>query len=210
MERKRLVQKFDRQASIYERRRKLQTERKWREKLIRCAQGNVLEVAVGAGANCAYYRADVTLTAVDFSGGMLARAREAAADAGLQAAFIHADLETVEFPERSFDTIVSTLSMCGYEDPVRMLQAMGRWCKPDGQILLMEHGLSSSRLVRGIQHLAEPLFHRSVGCHLNRDLSEIVANSGLHVARSERNLLGALHLIWASPTARGSGGSMSS
>ncbi len=201
MENNRLIRKFDQQASIYERRRKQQTEREWREKLIGSARGHVLEVAVGAGANFAYYRSDVTLTAVDFSGGMLARAKAAAADAGLQCEIMQADMEKVDFPEHRFDTVVSTLSMCGYEDPVRMLQAMGRWCKPDGQLLLMEHGLSSNRLISGMQHLAEPLFRRTVGCHLNRNVGEILASSGLHVLRSERYLLGAIHLIWASPAA---------
>jgi ubiquinone/menaquinone biosynthesis C-methylase UbiE len=199
MERKRLIRKFDQQARIYERRRRQQTEREWREKLISSARGEVLEVAVGAGANCAYYRSDVTLTAVDFSGVMLARAKEAAAEAGLNASFLQADLESIDYPEDSFDTIVSTLSMCGYDDPVRMLQAMGRWCKPDGQILLMEHGLSTNRLINGIQHLAEPLFHRIVGCHLNRNLSEILERSGLRVMRMERHLFQMFHLIWAKP-----------
>jgi ubiquinone/menaquinone biosynthesis C-methylase UbiE len=202
MERKRLIHKFDRQARIYERRRRQQTEREWREQLVSCARGNVLEVAVGAGANCVYYRSDVTLTAVDFSGGMLAKAREAAAEAGLKATFMQADLETIDFPEHSFDTIVSTLSMCGYDDPVRMLQAMGRWCKPDGQILLMEHGLSKNRLIGGIQHLADPLFRRTVGCHLNRNLGEILERSGLHVTRMERHLFQMFHLIWAKPNKR--------
>jgi len=203
MDRKRLIRKFDKQASIYERRRKQQSERQWREKLIKSARGAVLEVAVGAGANCAYYHSDIVLTAVDFSEGMLTRARVAAREAGLQAEFLQSDMDVVDFPDNTFDTIVSTLSMCGYEDPVRVLRAFNRWCRPDGQILLMEHGLGGNWLVRGLQHAIEPVFHRMVGCHLNRDLLLLLERSGLQVRQMERHLLGTVGLVWAAPNKHG-------
>jgi ubiquinone/menaquinone biosynthesis C-methylase UbiE len=193
-----LIRKFDKQARMYEARRKKLTERVWREKLISCAKGRVLEVAVGAGANFHYYPKGIELTAVDFSPEMLNKARTAAADYGMHAEFQLSDVESLSFPDNSFDTIVSTLSFCGYEDPGKVLDAFQKWCKPDGQILLMEHGISSNRLIGGMQTLVDPLFKKVVGCHFNRDIIQIL-QSKLQINRIEHYMFSAVHLVWATP-----------
>ena len=77
MNRNQLIRIFDKQANIYEKRRKDQSQAKWREKLLSSAKGKVLEVAVGAGANFQYYPSGVEVTAVDFSGEMLKKAKAA-------------------------------------------------------------------------------------------------------------------------------------
>lgn len=199
MNKEKLIRKFDHQSSIYEKRRMKQSERDWREKLIRCAQGNVLEIAVGAGANFCFYPNDVVVTAVDFSGAMLSKAKESAMVSGVQATFIQSDMESISFPENSFDTIVSTLSFCGYTNPVSVLESISRWCKPGGQILLMEHGLSSNRFIGTTQKIIEPLFHRIVGCHLDRNMIDIMEQSPIQILQMERNMFNTVHLVWATP-----------
>ncbi|KIL37459.1 methyltransferase type 11 [Cohnella kolymensis] len=195
MSNEKLIRKFDKQAKVYEARRKKLTERVWREKLISCAKGRVLEVAVGAGANFHYYPKGIELTAVDFS---LNKAKTAAADYGIDAEFQLSDVESLSFPDNSFDTIVSTLSFCGYENPGTVLDAFQKWCKHDGQILLMEHGISSNRLIGGMQTLVDPLFKKVVGCHFNREIIQIL-QSKLQINRIEHYMFGAVHLVWASP-----------
>jgi len=196
--REKLVRKFDKQSEIYEFRRKRLTEKEWRQKLIGSAAGRILEVAVGAGANFPYYPAGVELTAADFSAGMLAKARAAAGEYGIRPTFIHAAVESLDFAEDSFDTIVSTLSFCGYDDPVRVLELFNRWCRPDGRILLMEHGISSNRFAGYLQKGINPLFKRAVGCNLDRDIVGIV-QSKLVIEKMEHHMIGAVHLIWAKP-----------
>ncbi|WP_233531188.1 class I SAM-dependent methyltransferase [Paenibacillus alkalitolerans] len=116
MNNEKLIQKFDKQAKVYEMRRRKQSEKKWREKLIRSARGTVLEVGVGAGANFQFYSQDVEVTAVDFSKEMLSKAEEAVVESGVRAKFIHSDIESLSFPDDAFDTVVSTLTLCGYQD----------------------------------------------------------------------------------------------
>ena len=198
MDKIKLIRKFDKQSNLYERRRRQRTEREWRERLISGVQGNVLEVAVGAGANFPYYPKGIKLTAADFSPGMLGKAKAAAEDHGIDATLIQSDIASLELPERSFDTIVSTLSFCGYEDPLEVLDLFNRWCKPDGRILLMEHGISPNRFVGGVQQLLDPMLHRIVGCHFNRDIVKML-RSKLRIDRLEPHLFGSIHLIWASP-----------
>lgn len=203
MDKEKLIRKFDNQSKIYEMRRKKQSERNWREKLIGCAKGKVLEVAVGAGANFSFYSKDVDVTAVDFSGAMLSKAKESAMASNVRATFIQSDIESITFPENSFDTIVSTLSFCGYENPVNVLESFSRWCKPGGQILLMEHGLSSNRLIGGTQKIIEPVFLRMVGCHLDRNMIDIFRQSPIHIHHIERYKFNIVHLVWASPNKGG-------
>ncbi|MCQ6562757.1 class I SAM-dependent methyltransferase [Paenibacillus mendelii] len=199
MDKEKLIRKFDNQSRVYEMRRKKQTERIWREKLIGSAKGKVLEVAVGAGANFHFYPPNVDVTAVDFSDAMLSKAKESAIASNVQATFIQSDIESISFPENSFDTIVSTLSFCGYEHPVKVLESFCRWCKPGGQILLMEHGLSSNRLIGSSQKIIEPIFLRIVGCHLDRNMITIFQQSPIHIDHMERYKFNTVHLVWASP-----------
>jgi len=203
MENERLIRKFDKQAKIYETRRRSGKGREmaWRQRLIRSAKGKVLEVGIGAGANFPFYRDDVEVTGVDFSGEMLSRARVAAVECGVRAEFMQSDIETLTFPDGTFDTVVTTLTMCGYKDPLAVLGKFNRWCKANGQILLMEHGASSNRMIGALQKAIDPLFHRMVGCHLNRDMSRIFQESGMEVIRTERHMLGAVYLVWGKPAA---------
>lgn len=140
-----LIKKFDKQAKTYDRIREKEIQRKWREKLIKEAKGSVLEVAVGAGGNFPYYNSEEIgkITAVDFSPKMLEKARAAAHQYHLPVEMIESDIDQLEFAENQFDTIVSTLSFCGYPQPLKTLENLSKWCKPTGQILLLEHGISA-------------------------------------------------------------------
>jgi len=200
MEKERLVRKFDRQAVRYDRSREQRALGAWRADLLRDARGHVFEAAVGAGANFPFYRnTEVTLTAVDFSPAMVQTATQAARRYGIEANIYQHDLETLDFPDQSFDTIVSTLSLCGYEDPVAVLRKFNRWCKIEGQILLLEHGTSSFYGLKLLQHAINPLFRSMSGCNLNRDTLSLIAQSPLVIASSERHFYGIMHLIRAKP-----------
>lgn len=193
---------FDKQAETYEKKRMKQELGHLRRRLLHSAQGHVLELGVGAGANFPYYRNDVELTAVDFSPAMMNKAR-AANDRfyGLRITFIEGDVERLSLPERSYDTVVSTLSLCAYRNPEQVLRLMSRWCKPGGQVLMMEHGLGANKAVRFVQNMLDPLAYRIVGCHQNRDILDLVQSSPFIIERAERHMLGMLHLLWCRPAA---------
>lgn len=199
MKKEKQVRKFDRQAKMYERNREPSSMRKWRKELIRNAEGNVLELAVGAGANFPYYLSGVSVTAADFSEEMLERARIAAGANGVRADFICGDIETLEFEPHSFDTVVSTLSFCCYESPLEMLRKVKKWCKPEGKILLMEHGISTNPVVSTLQRTLNPLLYRMIGCHHNRDIEKMVRDAGISVNRVDSHWMNMMRIIWAEP-----------
>ncbi|WP_274362812.1 class I SAM-dependent methyltransferase [Paenibacillus thermotolerans] len=199
MEKQKQIRIFDKQARQYDRRRENPKEARWRQQLIRHAKGEVLEIAVGAGANFPYYTPGVKVTATDFSEAMLEKAKQAAARYRLDAQFIRGDMDEMDFPDQSFDSVVSTLSMCSYADPLTVLKKLNRWCKPGGNILLMEHGISTNAAVSAVQKTLNPMLYRLLGCHHTRDIPGLVRAAGIDIAATESYWFDMVHLIWAKP-----------
>lgn len=196
---KSLPKKFDKQADRYNKFREKDRTFKYRQKIFYDIEGKVLEVGIGVGLNFPLYNKNVELTGVDFSPEMLKKAQEAAKDYPFTASFIEADVESIEFPENTFDTIVSSGTFCGYQNPLKVLNNFQKWCKPDGKILLLEHGISSNKPLGWLQKALDPLAVKTVGCHMDRDISGIVRSSQLQVVREERYLGGNVYMIWAKP-----------
>ena len=132
-----------------------------RASMIGSASGLVLEVAVGTGLNLPMYkfrqagRGKVDkLVAIDLSTGMLSQARSKSASLKLDEAQIELkvmDVEKLEFPDATFDTVVDTFSLCVFQDPVAALREMKRVCKPGGRILLLENSISDNGLLAAYQ-----------------------------------------------------------
>ncbi len=63
----------------------------------------------------------------------------------------------------------------------------------------MEHGKSSFQLLNPMLNLFDPLYVRFIGCHANRDISELLRQSQLRIDRHEQHWAGMVHLFWARP-----------
>ncbi|WP_166001136.1 class I SAM-dependent methyltransferase [Bacillus sp. Cs-700] len=189
---------FDTHAKMYEKRRQKTTiDTKWRRELLAKADGDILELSVGTGTNFPIYQNISSLIAVDFSIEMVRYAREAAKETTYPCTVLHKNVEQLEFEENTFDTVVSTLSMCSYPHPAFVLEKMAKWCKPGGQVLLFEHGVSTNPLVGKLQTQLDPFLSERIGCHVDRDMLEYIKQSSLHVNRIESHLFGMFHLIFA-------------
>lgn len=199
MQIQKLIGIFDKQAAKYAKKREGITQKRWRQQLLSHAKGRVLELAAGAGANFPFYSSEVKVTATDFSKAMLEKAKQAAEFHRIDADFICGDIEEMDFPQQSFDTVVSTLSFCSYENPLIVLEKINNWCKPDGNILLMEHGISTNSAVSFLQKALNPLLYRFYGCHHTRNILGLIREAGLTIHRTESYWSNMVHLIWASP-----------
>lgn len=193
------IKKFDKQVDVYVRMRNNDKFAKYRRKLFHEARGDVLEVGVGTGLNFPYYNAVEKLTAVDFSEPMIAEAKKEAGRYPFPAEFICSDAEVIEFEENSFDTIVSSLSFCSYENPVELLNKFNTWCRKEGQILLLEHGLVKFKFLQMLQQAVDPLTMRMIGCHQNRDIEKLASSSNLEMIKVQRHVAGAIYIIKAKP-----------
>ena len=161
--------------------------------------GEVLEVAVGTGKNLRYYPENCRVTAVDVSGQMLNVARRRAAKLSMQVAFVFADAEALPFFDASFDTVVSSLTTCTFPNPVAALKEMARVCRPEGKILLLEHGRSDREWLGRWQDRRADRHVKQLGCHWNREPLELVRDAGLEVVGAYRVFFGIFHKIEAEP-----------
>jgi len=170
-----------------------------RRELLRKASGRVLEVAVGTGKNLRYYSEDCGIIAIDVSEEMLNIARKRATNLRLNVSFVLADADALPFSDKSFDTVVSSLSTCTFPNPAAALQEMGRVCRSDGNILLLEHGRSNREWLGRWQDRHAHKFAQPLGCHWNRKPLELVQQAGLKLADARRVFLGVFHQITAKP-----------
>jgi len=163
------------------------------------ASGAVLEVAVGTGRNLKFYPAACQVTAIDVSQGMVDIARRHAAQLKRPVDFQLMDASALNFPDNHFDTVTSSLSTCTFPDPIVALREMGRVCKDDGRILLLEHGRSSVRVMGRLQDRLADWHARQVACHWNRDPRQLVLQAGLRLVSDRTSVFGVVHVIEAAP-----------
>ncbi|MGV9366132.1 class I SAM-dependent methyltransferase [Amycolatopsis sp. NPDC003731] len=161
------------------------------------AVGEVLEVAVGTGLNLPCYPAEVTLTGLDLSEGMLAIARERARRLGRPVTLRQGSAHELPFAEASFDTVLCTFGLCAIPDPAAAVGEMVRVLRPGGRLILVDHVTSSSRLVRAVQWLLELASVPLAGEHFRRRPLKLVEALGLPIDQRERFKLGLVERLVA-------------
>src|SRR5438067_12261544 len=133
------------------------------------ARGEVLEIAIGTGRNIEHYPREIRLTGIDLSASMLEQAKRRAKDLGREADLRVGDAPALEVADRSFDTVVSTLSLCSIPDDRKAVREASRVLRPGGRFLLLEHVASPLGVVRAIQRVLELISVRLEGDHLVRE-----------------------------------------
>lgn len=142
----------------------------WRQRLWEQAIGHhILEVGVGTGKNFDYYPKGVRMTAIDFSPAMLKRAAQAKVRKNVSVDLNLMDVQSLSYADNSFDTVVATFVFCSVPMPVKGLKELYRVCKPGGQVLLLEHVISSKPVLAKLMNWLNPLVVRLVGANINRN-----------------------------------------
>jgi ubiquinone/menaquinone biosynthesis C-methylase UbiE len=164
-----------------------------------CAQatGHTLEVAVGTGLNLPFYPAEVELTGIDLSPGMLAVARRRALQLGRAVDLREADALALSFPDAFFDTVVCTFSLCAIPDDRQAIMEMNRVLRPGGLLLLADHIAGAAWPVRAIQRAAEVVTVPLQGEHYLRRPLRHVRAEGFEIVRRERFKLGLIERLAA-------------
>jgi len=161
------------------------------------ASGDTLEIAYGTGLNLRHYPPDVRLAGVELSPGMAALAHRRRAELGREADLRVGDAQTLDFADDSFDTVVSTLTLCTIPDPGRALSEAFRVLRPGGRFVALEHVRSPATPVRMIQRMLDPLMVRFQADHLCREPLDYLAAAGFEVQELERLKLGIVERVVA-------------
>ena len=173
---------------------------RWRRRVFEALDGDsILEVGVGTGKNFDFYPADKSITAIDFSKGMLERARRKGQKRELKADLERMDVEDLQFDDQSFDTVLATFVFCSVGDPIKGLQEVKRVCKRNEKVILLEHVRPATKLLGKIFDLLNPVTVKVIGANINRNTVLNMKMAGLHVVKEENFFGGVVKLLVANP-----------
>jgi ubiquinone/menaquinone biosynthesis C-methylase UbiE len=162
-----------------------------RARLVPLASGKVLEVGIGSGLNIPFYTSKVeTLVGLDPSAALWHMARKRADLAPFPIEYLELSGERIPVADGTFDTVVSTWTLCTIPHVMQALQEMQRVLKQEGRLIFIEHGLAPDRRVQGWQNWLNPLWKRLAGgCNLNRTIATLISGAGFHITQIDTGYL---------------------
>jgi phosphatidylethanolamine/phosphatidyl-N-methylethanolamine N-methyltransferase len=118
----------------------------------------VLEVGVGTGLSMAAYPPHCEVTAIDLAPDMLEQAQHKAIEHGWRHfRLIKMDALNLEFPDNSFDYVMSFHVISVVPDPVRMMQEIHRVCRPGGKIVIINHFRTTKPILGPLIDTLDPI-----------------------------------------------------
>ena len=154
--------------------------RKQREKVIPYASGRVLEIGIGSGLNFNYYnKSNISeVFAVEPDSVLLKKAKKNAEFNDIKLNIYQIKAEELPFDDRSFDTVISTYTMCSIPGLGKAMSEINRVMKPDAKFLFSEHGKSpDAGIVRWQKRLNAVQKRIAGGCHLDVDIPNEIINA---------------------------------
>ena len=180
-------------APIYDRMSRGSEEaglRELRRGLLAEATGRVLEIGAGTGVNLPLYGDGLeSLVVTDPEPPMLRRLQQAAHEHAPRAQVLEAPAEDLPFEDDSFDTVVSTLVLCGVGDQSRALREAQRVLRPGGRLLFLEHVRAEDPGLGRFQDRMNWLNRLVAGCDCNRRTLAAIEAEHFAVSRLERSMV---------------------
>jgi phosphatidylethanolamine/phosphatidyl-N-methylethanolamine N-methyltransferase len=168
--------------------------RKHAVRIINRRKGRVLEVGVGTGLSLPCYGEHLTITGIDLSPEMLAKAQGKIErkKLGNVVALHEMDAGALAFADESFDTVVAMYVMTVVPEPDRVMRELERVCAAGGEVILVNH-FSQDEGVRGFFEQRLAPFAELIGWRPVFELDEVLVCDDLRLA--ERRSLRPLGLF---------------
>lgn len=151
---------------------------KYRQEILANVKGEVLEIGFGTGLNLPYYPDGVRkIVTVEPNKGVHKLAQKRIQESSIAVESKLIKCEHLPMPDNTFDSVVSTFTLCSIANVEQALKEIYRVLKPGGQFFFVEHGLSNEPNVQIWQNRLTPLQKTIAdGCHLNRKIGQLVEN----------------------------------
>jgi ubiquinone/menaquinone biosynthesis C-methylase UbiE len=165
---------------------------KYRRRALEPARGETLEIGFGTGLNLPYYPEGATkLTVIDSENMLPERVESRIAACPIPVTKMRLDAQgRLPFDDHTFDTVVTTLTLCSITDAAAALAEVRRVLKPGGQFVFFEHGRSDNPKVARRQDRFNPVQKIiGVGCNMNRRIDKLIEDAGFQIAQLDRFLL---------------------
>src|SRR5262245_53571955 len=165
---------------------------KYRRLALATAHGETFEIGFGTGLNLCYYPDTVSkLTVIDTENMLPRRVEKRIAESAIPLTRLQIDAsQRLPFDDRSFDTVVTTMTLCSIADTAAALAEVGRIIRPEGRFIFLEHGRSDDHSVARRQDLFNPLQRIiGVGCNLNRPIDQLIISAGFEIMSLDRFLM---------------------
>jgi ubiquinone/menaquinone biosynthesis C-methylase UbiE len=164
--------------------------RELRQDLVAGASGRVLEIGAGTGMNLPHYNGGLeSLVLTEPQAPMLRRLQRKAHEHAPNAQVLRAPAEDLPFEDDSFDTLVTTLVLCGVDDQPRAVREARRVLRPGGSLLFLEHVRADDPGVARFQDRMNWLNRVVVGCDCNRPTLSTIEAAGFRVSQLEHSEL---------------------
>ncbi len=163
--------------------------------------GVILDAGVGTGRNMPFYPPAGEVVGIDISPQMLARARKRRTSLDITAELREMDVMATDFPGRHFDYVIATFLFCVLddEDQLPALRELGRICKTDGEIRIIEYTYSRDPLKRFLMRLWAPWVRLIYGATFDRHTERYVEAAGLQLVKEHFVLQDIIKLLVLRP-----------
>ena len=161
-----------------------------RANVVPFATGRVLEIGIGSGLNFQYYdkRTVTEIFSIDPDNILLNKAKKRSKDFDLKINFENMKAETLPFENDTFDTVLSTYTLCSIKDANQALKEVKRVLKNDGQFIFSEHGKAPNQKTHNLQVKLNPYWSRIAGgCHLDVDIPNLIQSNNFNIPELNQN-----------------------
>lgn len=152
----------------------------------------VAEFCVGTGLNLQHYPDGVHIVGIDFTKGMLDKAKEKAKTLKNKIELLEMDASNTTFEDETFDGVVETYALCVAPDPRAVIAEMKRVCKTGGKVVIFDCVQSESLWSKIKQYLVKPYGERFgiprgvIIWDGTRDLQKMLEDVGLKVTKVKK------------------------
>ncbi|MDP5337281.1 MAG: class I SAM-dependent methyltransferase, partial [Nodularia sp. (in: cyanobacteria)] len=149
---------------------------KYRKEILAEVKGEVLEIGFGTGLNLSYYPKGLEkLITIDSNPGVNKLAQKRIQSSSITVDNRILNSENLPMADKTFDSVVSTFTLCSIAKVEQALQEVYRVLKPGGKFFFVEHGLSNEPKIQVWQNRLTPI-QKVIGdgCHLNRNIRQLL------------------------------------